>query len=114
MPNSRDPRDNPAWQAAQQWRERTRQGRPSGLRLFFTWLLFGTLMIVGTVIGLFFLLIGWAMLPFMRHRMKKRMERMRAEQAEDIGGGQGPRHHSQQVLEGDYVVKDEPDTRRPD
>ncbi|APX94433.1 hypothetical protein BWR19_16635 [Halomonas sp. 1513] len=114
MPNSRDPRDNRAWQAAQQWRERARQGRPSGLRLFFTWLLFGTLMIVGTVIGLFFLLIGWAMLPFLRHRMKKRMARMRAEQAEDIGGGQGTRHHHQQVLEGDYVVKDEPASRRPD
>ncbi|PAU75208.1 hypothetical protein [Halomonas salipaludis] len=114
MPNSRDPRDNPAWQAAQQWRERARQGRPSGLRLFFTWLLFGTLMIVGTVIGLFFLLIGWAMLPFLRHRMKKRMERMRAEQAQDIGSGQGNRHHHQQVLEGDYEIKDESNPRRPD
>lgn len=114
-------RHNPAWQAAQQWRERARQTRPSsraggGLRLLFTWLLFGILMIVGTVVGLLFLLIGWAMLPFLRYRMKKQMERMRAEQATDVGGDfhhHNTQHSSrdQQVLEGDYEVKNDRSSR---
>ncbi|MDN3554544.1 hypothetical protein [Halomonas maura] len=123
MPDPKDPRHNAAWRAAQQWQERARQARPGGnvggLKLLFTWLVFGALMIVGVVLGLFFLLVGWAMLPILRYRMKKRMERMRADQAEDIGGsfhhrdtpyreprgGEG-RRREQQVLEGDYEVKD--------
>ena len=123
MPDPKDPRHNAAWRAAQQWQERARQARPGGnvggLRLLFTWLVFGVLMIVGVVLGLFFLLVGWAMLPILRYRMKKRMERMRADQAEDVGGsfpyretryretrsGEG-RRREQQVLEGDYEVKD--------
>ncbi|GGY06078.1 hypothetical protein GCM10007160_37080 [Litchfieldella qijiaojingensis] len=109
-----DRQRNAAWDAAQQWRERARHARPQGnvggFRLLATWLLFGVLMVVGTVLGLFFLLVGWAMLPFLRHRMKKRMERMRAEQAEDIGGFD--RYHDrrgrhQDVLEGQYEVKDD-------
>lgn len=123
MPDPKDPRHNAAWRAAQQWQERARQARPEGnvggLRLLFTWLVFGVLMIVGVVLGLFFLLVGWAMLPILRYRMKKRMERMRADQAEDVGGsfhyretryretrsGEG-RRREQEVLEGDYEVKD--------
>lgn len=117
-----DYRHNAAWQAAQQWKERARRARPSsrmsGPKLILTWLLFGVMMIVGTILGLFFLLVGWAMLPFLRHRMKKRMERMRAEQAEDIGGGyryqethyresrsRDGRLEEHEVLEGDYRVK---------
>ncbi|TLF47559.1 hypothetical protein FEI13_15255 [Halomonas urmiana] len=124
MPDSRDPRHNAAWRAAQQWQERARQTRPGGplggLKLLFLWLLFGTMMIVAMVLGLFFLLIGWAMMPFLRHRMKKRMEQMRADQAEDVGGGvhyretyyresrrSGSHAHEQQVLEGDYEVRDD-------
>lgn len=111
-----DQQRNAAWRAAQQWRERASRTRPSqgtnGLKLILTWLLFGVMMIVGTVLGLFFLLIGWAMLPFLRYRMKKRMEQMRAQQAEDIGGGfhsqRGHSHRRQQdVLEGQYEVKDD-------
>jgi hypothetical protein len=55
------------------------------------------------------LLIGWAMMPFMRHKMKKRMEQMRAQQAQDIGGGYAspqPRQSHQDALEGSYEVKD--------
>ena len=67
--------------------------------------------------GLFFLLVGWAMLPFLRHRMKKRMEQMRAQQAQDIGGGyyqhgtQSRQSRSSghleehEVLEGEYREK---------
>lgn len=122
MTDPHDPRRNPAWHAAQQWRERARQTHPSGglggLKLVLTWLLFGIMLIIGTVLGLFFLLLGWAMLPIVRYRMKKRLERLRAEQAEDVGGGvhyrearsREARHsqgefRDQQVLEGDYEVK---------
>lgn len=114
MPYSnRDPR-NAAWQAAHQWRARADQTRPDGLmgsvKLLFTWLAFGALMIVGVVLGLFFLLIGWAMMPFVRHKMKKRMEQMRAQQAQDVGGGQGSHSDSrQEALEGSYEVKSESD-----
>lgn len=66
---------NAAWQAANQWRAKATQTRPDSLagtvKLFFTWLLFGAMMIVAMVLGLFLLLIGWAMMPFVRHKMKK-------------------------------------------
>lgn len=121
MDPSRDPNRNPnaAWQAARQWQERARQARPSqragGFRLLLTWLAFGVMMIIGTILGLFFLLIGWAMLPFVRHRMKKRMEQMRADNAEDVSAGthahsehEPSRAHD--LLEGDYEVRsDKPD-----
>ncbi|MEQ6916461.1 hypothetical protein [Halomonas aquatica] len=125
---SRDSHQNAAWRAAQQWQARARQTRPDGplggLKLLFTWLLFGAMMVVAMVLGLFFLLVGWAMMPFLRHRMKKRMETMRADQAEDVGGsvhyretryretryreGRDAGGHSRehQVLEGDYEVRD--------
>lgn len=120
--NDQDRQRNAAWQAAHQWKERARQARPrqgmSGPRLVLTWLMFGVLMIVGTILGLFFLLVGWAMLPFLRHRMKKRMEQMRAEQAEDIGGSyyqhgsqsrqsrsSGGQLEEHEVLEGEYREK---------
>ncbi|MDR5868343.1 hypothetical protein [Halomonas koreensis] len=120
MPDPKDPRHNAAWRAARQWQQRAHQARPSGsaggLRLLFTWLVFGALMVVGVVLGLFFLLVGWAMLPFLRHRMKKRMERMRAEQAEDVGGGVHYREtrspdgrRDMEVLEGDYEVRERRD-----
>ncbi|HET8790463.1 MAG TPA: hypothetical protein VFM75_04590, partial [Modicisalibacter sp.] len=109
-----DRQDNAAWQAARQWQERARQARPassmSGPKMILTWLLFGTMMIVGTVLGLFFLLVGWLMLPLLRHRMKKRAEAFRAQQARDIGGDYHSREahqagsdnlHRQDVLEGD-------------
>ena len=48
--------DNAAWQAARHWQERARQARPaarmSGPKMVLTWLLFGAMMIVGTVLGL--------------------------------------------------------------
>ncbi|NIC07963.1 hypothetical protein [Billgrantia bachuensis] len=119
-----DPRRNAAWQAAQQWRARANQaprGPLGGLKLILTWLLFGLLLIVGTVLGLFFLLLGWAMLPFVRYRMKKRLEQIRAEQAKDAGGShhysetryreahyRGDRRPGEhELLEGDYEVRDD-------
>lgn len=117
MDPSRDPNQNAAWQAARQWQERARQARPtqkaSGFRLLLTWLAFGVMMIIGTVIGLFLLLVGWALMPFARRRMKKRMEQMRANNAQDIGSGSYSHSdrsspHQQgatEFLEGDYEVK---------
>lgn len=122
MPQMNRDQRNAAWQAANQWRARATQTQPTGLmgslKLLFTWLAFGALMIVAVVFGLFFLLIGWAMMPFMRHKMKKRMEQMRAQQAQDIGGGYASHHAShhdtaqrrpghQDALEGSYEVKDD-------
>ncbi|TVP43396.1 MAG: hypothetical protein EA345_16970 [Halomonas sp.] len=116
MPQMNRDQRNAAWQAANQWRARATQTQPTGLvgslKLLLTWLAFGALMIVGVFFGLFFLLIGWAMMPFMRHKMKKRMEQMRAQQAQDIGGGYAAQRTSrssqpgqQDVLEGQYEVK---------
>ncbi|MDN6298500.1 MAG: hypothetical protein L0J54_10850 [Halomonas sp.] len=109
---------NAAWQAASQWRARATQTRPNGLagtvKLFFTWLLFGAMMIVAMVLGLFLLLVGWAMMPFVRHRMKKRMDAMRAQQATDIGSGSADREppRARDALEGSYEVKQDDDTSR--
>ncbi len=127
MPDSqgphRDPRQNPAWRAAQTWQQRARQSQGGGLldslKMLLAWLLFGTLMIVAMVFGLIFLLLGWALMPLLRHRLKKRMEQMRAEQAESVDGGSfhyretryretyasRDSHNKHQVLEGDYEVK---------
>ena len=121
-----DPRRNAAWQAAQQWRTRANQssgGALGGVKLVFTWLLFGLLLIIGTVVGLFLLLIGWALLPIMRHRMKKRVEQVRAEQAEAAGGGYYRETHFRQsrtesrrgettLLEGEYEVRDDETRQR--
>lgn len=113
MPQMNRDQRNAAWQAAHQWRARAAQSQPTGLmgslKLLLTWLAFGVLMVVGVVFGLFFLLIGWAMMPFVRHKMKKRMEQMRAEQAQDIGGGHAepqPRQGPQDALEGSFEVKE--------
>lgn len=123
-----DPRRNAAWQAAQQWRNRTSQtprGPLGGVKLILTWLLFGLLLIIGTVVGLFLLLLGWAMLPIMRYRMKKRFEQLRAEQAESAGGSyhygethfrqSRPGTHQQgetELLEGEYEVRDDETRQR--
>lgn len=111
-------RHNAAWQAARQWQARARQARPSsagGFRLFLTWLMLGVMMIVGTLLGLFFLLVGWLMMPIVRHRLKKHAEAVRAQHAQDIGGGyqaqsQPERHTSHQLLEGEYKIR--PDSEK--
>ncbi|MDR5873673.1 hypothetical protein LPL18_013935 [Halomonas sp. CUBES01] len=120
MPQMNRDQRNAAWQAAHQFRARATRTQPNGvmgsLKLLFTWLAFGLLMIVGVVLGLFFLLVGWAMMPFVRHKMKKRMEQMRAQQAQDIGGSRSAssaergRHD---VLEGQYEIKNEAADRTP-
>ncbi|MFW6346596.1 MAG: hypothetical protein ACOC0M_09750 [Halomonas sp.] len=144
MSDSRGPDQDPrgdfqrnvAWRTARAWQQRARQTHAGGLlgslKMLLAWLLFGAMMIVAMVLGLFFLLLGWALMPLLRYRLKKRMERMRADQAEDVGGAYhyrethhretrsaDGRHQEQQVLEGDYEVKPEqrghdraPDDRR--
>jgi hypothetical protein len=114
MPQMNRDQRNAAWQAANQWRAQAAQTQPTGLmgsiKLLLTWLAFGALMIVGVVLGLFFLLIGWAMMPFVRHKMKKRMEQMRADNAQDVGGGYAYSDTStsqHEAIEGSYEVKDD-------
>lgn len=132
----RDFQHNVAWRTAQAWQQRARQRRSGGLldslKMLLAWLVFGAMMIVAMVLGLFFLLLGWALMPLLRYRLKKRMEKMRADQAEDVGSGFHYRetryretrgadgsYREQQVLEGDYVVKgdeargDDPAQREP-
>jgi len=119
MPTTNRDQRNAAWQAANQWRARAAQTRPTGLmgsiKLFFIWLAVGALMIVAVVLGLIFMLIGWALMPFLRRKMNQRMDEMRAQQAQDIGTGSGQTHStkrtSQEALEGSYEVKDDPSNR---
>ncbi|MCB8888107.1 hypothetical protein [Vreelandella malpeensis] len=115
MPHPNRDSRNAAWQAAHQWRARAANTQPTGLfgalKLMLVWLAFGALMIVGVVFGLIFLLVGWAMMPFMRHKMKKRMEQMRADRAQDIGGNvhehASPAKGEHVTLEGSFEVKNE-------
>ena len=67
MSDSRGPDQDPrgdyhrnvAWRTAQAWQQRARQTPAGGLlgslKMLFAWLLFGTMMIVAMVLGLFFL-----------------------------------------------------------
>lgn len=111
MPHNDREQRNAAWQAANQWRARAAQTRPTGLlgsiKLFFIWLAVGALMLVAVLLGLVLMLVGWAMMPFLRRKMNKRMDEIRAQQAQDIGSGSAQREDrtSQHTLEGHYEVK---------
>ncbi|MCS2610954.1 hypothetical protein [Halomonas dongshanensis] len=120
MPNTDWERKNAAWQAASQWRARATQTQATGLagalKLLLAWVIFGALLIISVVLGVFLLLLGLIMMPFVRYKMKKRMEQMRAERAQDIGGGAAHNRdrydgtHARSphdVLEGSYEVKTE-------
>jgi len=113
--NARSQRHNAAWQAARNWQQRAHRARPSsaagGIRLVVTWLLFGALMVLGSLLGLFLLVAGWLMMPLIRHRLKKQAEAYRAGHARDIGGNTASRYDADsggdhQVLEGDYRVRE--------
>lgn len=113
--HTRSRRHNAAWQAARDWQQRAHRARPSsatgGLRLVVTWLLFGALMVLGSLLGLFLLVAGWLMMPLIRHRLKKQAAAYRAGHARDIGGNTDSRQDaegggSHRVLEGDYQVRE--------
>ncbi|OHV07689.1 hypothetical protein [Kushneria phosphatilytica] len=97
-----DPRQNAAWRMAEQLRANTRSStrNTGGFKLLVTWLAFGLLLIVGTVLALCFLLIGWAMMPLLRHRMKRQAERF----GQTHEGQYTTAEHDRQVLEGEYHV----------
>lgn len=107
--NDQYDRRNAAWRAAQQWRERAQSSsRWRGPKLFLAWIVFGLMMLIGLVIALVFLLVGWLAMPLLRRRFRKRTEQMRAqaEQAARRASGQGPRAGGQgNVIEGDYSVE---------
>jgi len=106
--NDQYDRRNAAWRAAQQWREKAQSSsRWRGPKLFLAWVVFGLLMLVGLVIALVFLLVGWLAMPLLRRRFRKRTEQMRAqaEQAARRAGGHGPGSGNRgNVIEGDYSV----------
>lgn len=108
--NDQYDRRNAAWRAAQQWREKAQSSsRWRGPKLFLAWVVFGLLMLIGLVIALVFLLVGWLAMPLLRRRFRKRTEQMRAqaEQAARRASGQGPGSGSGNggnVIEGDYSV----------
>ncbi len=107
--NDQYDRRNAAWRAAQQWRERAQSSsRWRGPKLFLAWIVFGLMMLIGLVIALVFLLVGWLAMPLLRRRFRKRTEQMRAqaEQAARRASGQGPRAGGKgNVIEGDYSVE---------
>ncbi|WP_027331109.1 hypothetical protein [Marinimicrobium agarilyticum] len=112
-------RRNAAWRAAQDWRQRAQSAsRWRGPKLFLAWLVFGVLMVMGLIIALVFLLIGWIAMPFLRHRLRKRTEHMRAQAqaAADRAAGRSSRSGSRgdgrgNVIEGDYSVEDKNNDR---
>ncbi|RKQ96891.1 hypothetical protein C7446_2752 [Kushneria sinocarnis] len=97
-----DPRHNAAWRMAEQLRTRARGStrNTGGFKLLVTWLAFGMLLIVGTVFALCFLLVGWAMMPLLRHRMKRQAERFGQTHEGHYTTPEGDRR----VLEGEYHV----------
>ncbi|MBN8412589.1 hypothetical protein LCL99_14610 [Halomonas denitrificans] len=103
---------NAAWRAASQWQQRARQARtaqrPSGLRLVLVSLIGMVTLVFATLMALTLSLVGLALMPFVRHRMKKRMETYRADHADDITPGMTSRaahHDSARVWEGQCEVK---------
>lgn len=108
-----DPRYNAAWRMAEEWKRRMSQQqsaqRMSGLKMVGIWLLFGTLLLVGAVFALFFLVLGWALMPLLRYKMKKRAERFSQTYQGQADAARDDTHY-RQVLEGEYEVK--PGTRR--
>lgn len=109
-------RDNAAWRLASHWQQRAQKARPAGhlrgVKLALAWVLGCAVLLVATLLGVLFSLVGLLMLPLVRHRMKKRMEQARADHAEDIGPGwqksqqQNPHQaHATDILEGQYEVK---------
>ncbi|MGD8176690.1 hypothetical protein [Marinimicrobium sp. ARAG 43.8] len=98
---------NAAWRSAQQWRARAQSSsRWRGPKLFLAWLVFGVMMIIGLVVALVFLLVGWLAMPFLRRRMRKRTEEMRARAEQAARHGRGDTRRSRgNVIEGDYSVE---------
>jgi hypothetical protein len=107
--------DSAAWQAAREWQARA-QGTSSsggGFKLLLNCLMFGVVLLGGALVGLFLLILGWFMLPLARQRMKKRAERMRAQQAREVGphftyspAPASSRHDASDILEGDYQPRE--------
>lgn len=102
-----DQRYNAAWRMAEQMKARAQAGsarKPGGLKLLGAWMVFGLLLMVGSVLALFFVLLGWAMMPLVRHRMKKQARR----HGHTWQGETASRTAHHQVLEGEYEIHPKP------
>ncbi|GHC27961.1 hypothetical protein GCM10010082_21500 [Kushneria pakistanensis] len=98
---------NAAWRMAEQMKARAQAAQssrqPGALKMLGAWMIFGILLMLGSVLALFFILLGWAMMPLVRHRMKKQANR----NGHTWQGQTGPSHqHS--TLEGEYEIRNEP------
>ncbi|MFC0268960.1 hypothetical protein [Kushneria aurantia] len=94
---------NAAWRMAEQMKSRARATeRPGTLKMLGAWMVFAFMLMMGTLLALFFVLLGWAMMPLIRHRMKKRAERQgQTFDGESARSG----NHPHQVLEGEFEVR---------
>lgn len=95
---------NAAWRMAEQMKARAgTAGSTGGLKMLGAWMVFGFLLMVGTLLAFFFVLLGWAMMPFLRYRMKKHAERHgRTWQGATAGTQQ---RSAPNVLDGEYEVR---------
>lgn len=100
------------WQHVHRWQYRVglqpHRGM-GGIRLFFTWLALGLLIVIGLTLGLVFMLLSWLLLPVLRHVLKRRFQHMQESGSAPANDPftNMPRRHSrqQETLEGDYTVE---------
>lgn len=102
---------NAAWRMAEEMKARARAAQPSrqpgALKMLGAWMIFGILLMLGSVLALFFIVLGWAMMPLVRHRMKKHAERHgHTWQGQTAGAG------AHATLEGEYEIRQEPNAHR--
>lgn len=107
-----DYQHNAAWRAASRWQQRARQARPTrrmgSFKLALATLVGAVTLVLATMMALVLSLVGLALMPLVRHRMKKRMEAYRADHADDITPGattRAPGQDDARVWEGQYEVK---------
>ncbi|REC93938.1 hypothetical protein [Kushneria indalinina] len=95
---------NAAWRMAEEMKSRARAAQPSrqpgALKMLGAWMIFGILLMLGSVLALFFILLGWAMMPLVRHRMKKQ-----ASQKGQTWQGQTGASDDHATLEGEYEIR---------
>ncbi|WP_438766028.1 hypothetical protein [Kushneria sp. TE3] len=95
---------NAAWRMAEEMKARARGAQPSrqpgALKMLGAWMIFGILLMLGSVLALFFILLGWAMMPLVRHRMKKQ-----AGQQGQTWQGHTAASDGHATLEGEYEIR---------
>lgn len=92
------------WWTRQNLRERLQSRKNlTGIKLALAWFVLGALMLIGFVVGLVFLLLGWILMPLLRYGWVKRARRQGAESHFDAQGAS--RQATARVIEGEYQVR---------